>query len=281
MNCQHEEQTKERDNHVLDVMCAILEASYECMPLSSKVKSSGIKREKLPGWKENVATAKDDALFWHATWLSAGRPLSGGLYQIMPWSRNQFHYAVRRAKREAAAIRSRKLLEAAEHGNIALLKEMKNTLERKNCGQAVPETLDGKVTHDSILDRFRECYEELYNSAGTEHAMNIIKQKLHTLIQENSQQSVNEVKKVTGKLVKEACCRMLQGKTDVTGVYSSDVFLHAPDLLFDQLAEVFQSYPYHGTVSLQILSCAFLPLFKGGLKNPAIFDSYRAIAGAS
>ena len=54
--------------------------------------------------------------------------------------------------REAAAVRSRKLLEAAEQGNLALLKEMKNTLEKKNCGQAVPETLDGKVTHDSILD---------------------------------------------------------------------------------------------------------------------------------
>jgi hypothetical protein len=74
----------------------------------------------------------------------------------MRWSRNQYDYAVRRAKREAAAFRSRKLLEAAEAGNLALLKDMKNTLERKNCGQAVTETLDGKVTHDSILDMFRE-----------------------------------------------------------------------------------------------------------------------------
>ena len=71
--------------------------------------------------------------------------------------------------------------------------------------------------------------------------------------------------------------RMKPGKTDVTGVYTSDVFLHAPDLLFEQLAAVFRSYLSHGTVSLQILSCAFMPLFKGGLKNPAIFDSYRAI----
>jgi hypothetical protein len=75
---------------------------------------------------------------------------------------------------------------------------------------------------------------------------------------------------VTGKLVKEACGRMLPGKPDVTEVYLSDVFIHAPDLLFD-----------YGTVSLQILSCAFIPLFKAGLKNPAVFDSYRAIAGAS
>ena len=74
---------------------------------------------------------------------------------------------------------------------------------------------------------------------------------------------------------------MLPGKTDVTEAYTSDVLLNAPDILFDHLAAVFRSYLVHGTVSLQILSCAFLPLFKGGLKSPAVFDSYRAIAGAS
>ena len=261
-------------------MCAIMEASHECIPMSAKVMPPGkSKRENLPGWNENVAPAKEDALFWHATWMSAGRPYTGGLYNIMRWSRNQFHYAVRRTKRVAATMKARKLLEAAEDGNVALMKEMRNTLERNSHGQTVPNSLDGKVTHENILDRFRECYEELYNSAGTEHAMVNVKEKLKSLIQGNTFQSANKVQKVTGKLVKEACSRMLPGKTDVTDVYSSDVFIHAPDLLFDRLAAVFRSYLVHGTVSLQILSCAFLPLFKGGLKNPAIFDSYRAIAG--
>ena len=35
------------------------------------------------------------------------------------------------------------------------------------------------------------------------------------------------------------------------------------------------------TVTLSLLSCAFLPLFKGGLKDPAQTDSYRAITGSS
>ena len=55
----------------------------------------------------------------------------------------------------------------------------------------------------------------------------------------------------------------------------------SPDILFDQLAHVFQSYLVHGTVTLQVLVCAFMPLFKGGLKNPDQFKSNRAIAGAS
>ena len=34
-------------------------------------------------------------------------------------------------------------------------------------------------------------------------------------------------------------------------------------------------------VTLQLLTCAFLPLFKGGLKDTGKSDSYRAIAGSS
>ena len=158
---------------------------------------------------------------------------------------------------------------------------MKRTLGSKSTGQTVPESLDGKVTHETILDRFRECYEQLYNSAGTEDAMSAIKEKLEQMIGANTGASTRENDKVTWQVVKQACCRMRPGKSDVSEAYSSDVFLHAPDSLFQHLAEVFKSFLTHGTVSLQILCCAFFPLFKGGLKNPASFDSYRAIAGAS
>ena len=196
----------------------------------------------------------------------------------MSWSRNKYHYSVRRAKKLAASIRAHDLLQAAELGDIHLLKEMKNTLSSKSTPETLPESLDGRVTHDDILDRFKIIYESLYNSAETASAVDDIKIRLRSLINTDS---LMEVNKITGKVVKEACCRMKPGKTDVTESYTSDVFLHAPDILFDQLAEVFKSYLIHGNLTLQILTCAFLPLFKGGLKNPESSDSYRAIAGAS
>ena len=281
VNCKLEEHTRDRDSYVLDVMCAIMESSHQSIPLSSSGSSSKKKTDQLPGWEENVAPAKSNALFWHSVWMSAGRPATGELHRLMAWTRNKYHYAVRKAKRLADTIKARNLIEAAEEGNAALMEEMKKTLNKKVDGQSVPECLDGKVTHNDILERFKECYEELYNSAGSEDAMITIKLKLGQLIKESTDSSANETEKLTGQVVKEACSRMLPGKQDVTGVYSSDVFLHAPDSLFDHLAAVFRSYLVHGTVTLQILCCAFLPLFKGGLKNPEVFDSYRAIAGAS
>ena len=63
--------------------------------------------------------------------------------------------------------------------------------------------------------------------------------------------------------------------------YTSDVFLNAPDILFLHLSEIFKSFLFHGTVTLEILSCAFMPLFKGGLKSANKSDSYRTLAGAS
>ena len=87
--------------------------------------------------------------------------------------------------------------------------------------------------------------------------------------------------KITEKVVRDAVNMLKPGKVDISGSFSSDVFLNAPQLLFQYLAYIFRSFVFHGTVTREILCCAFLPLFKGGLKNPAKFESYRAIAGAS
>ena len=102
----------------------------------------------------------------------------------------------------AGNLQSRNLLEAAEQGDLALMQEMKKTLGRKSQGQAIPEELDGKVTHETILDRFRECYEELYNSAGSEDAMATIKEELQKLISDQAFNAAGEVGKITGKIVK-------------------------------------------------------------------------------
>ena len=108
-----------------------------------------------------------------------------------------------------------------------------------------------------------------------------VKSDIDQIIADNLRLSRAEALKVTPDVVKEAVKRMKPDKTDVTGAYTSDVFINAPDSLFVHLAAVFRSYIVHGTITKETLACAFMPLFKGGLKDPSKFDSYRAIAGAS
>ena len=93
--------------------------------------------------------------------------------------------------------------------------------------------------------------------------------------------SVDEARKITGAKVKEAASLMKAAKSDVTGGFTSDAILNAPDQLFDQLAAVYRSWLIHGSVTPVLLACAFLPHLKNSLKDPADTGSYRAIAGSS
>ena len=72
---------------------------------------------------------------------------------------------------------------------------------------------------------------------------------------------------------------MKLSKSDVSGAFSSDALLHAPDSMFDLLAVIYRSWLVHGTVNLSMLACAFLSLLNNGLKDPADTNSYRAITG--
>ena len=104
-------------------------------------------------------------------------------------------------------------------------------------------------------------------------------QRIWLLIQ--NQNSAAEADKLTMEKVKSAAVRMKPHKMDVTQGFTSDCFLHAPDILFELLSLVFKDWLIHGTVTKSILSCAFIPLLKSSLKDPAKTDSYRAIAGSS
>ena len=79
---------------------------------------------------------------------------------------------------------------------------------------------------DEIVEKFREVYESLYKS------------KLQTLI---GPDSLAEVDKITGDVVKKAATLMKSGKSDVSGAFTSDLLLNGPDSLFDSLAAIFRS----------------------------------------
>ena len=86
---------------------------------------------------------------------------------------------------------------------------------------------------------------------------------------------------MTSDVVKKVVKTMKSRKSDISGGFTSDALLNAPSEMFDHLATVFRSWLVHGKISHNILSCAFLPLLKSAMKDPADTGSYRAIAGSS
>ena len=162
-------------------------------------------------------------------WTSAGSPRVGGLFEIMKKARNVYHYAVRKVKKEAELIRAKKLFEAAETGSVDLLLEMKKIRGSKKTKHDLPDDVDGVNGELNIVEKFCEVYEQLYNSSGSNEALEEMKAQIRDLIEENG--TDQEVMKITGSKVKEAACRMKAGKGDVTEGYKSDAILNAPDIL--------------------------------------------------
>ena len=162
-------------------------------------------------------------------WTSAGSPRVGGLFEIMKKARNVYHYAVRKVKKEAELIRAKKLFEASETGSVDLLLEMKKIRGSKKMKHDLLDDVDGVNGELNIVEKFCEVYEQLYNSSGSNEALEEMKAQIRDLIEENG--TDQEVMKITGSKVKEAACRMKAGKGDVTEGYTSDAILNAPDIL--------------------------------------------------
>ena len=138
VNCKEARCSQERDSFVTDVVTAWVEASYTSLPLvqrSSPQAEGKQRRLNLPGWKEKCEPLRKDAKFWYSVWISAGKPSTGELHKLMVNTRVKFRAAVRKIKSEANSARAFSLLAAAESGDLALLKEMRQVLGKSHQAQ--------------------------------------------------------------------------------------------------------------------------------------------------
>ena len=290
VKCKELSHSRVRDSYLLDIMSHCIEAGYGSIPVVTPRPHSGEVAgwrgnspstkvsQQLPGWKENCEPASKAAKFWYSVWISAGRPVKCELHRIMVRTRTKFRVAVRKAKAALNSSKGRIFLQAAEAGDRALLGEMKKVMGSKHESQELPDSFEGAVGVDEILEKFGQLYSALYNSASTEEAMADLKVVVESRIDCTAEK---EVLKITGEVVSKAAQSMKPGKVDVSQAYSSDIFCHAPRVLFDKLAVIFRSFMVHGTISLTALACSFMPLLKSARKDRTKFDSYRAVAGAS
>ena len=162
--CQDQCHTKDRDSFVLDIMSTVIEVSHSTIPMggggktgSDPDKSCPIQKT-VPGWRDEVMPYKEDAVFWHSVWESAGRPNKGALRDIMANTRNKYHYCIRRVKKMAGSIRAKKLFEASENGSVDLLKEMKKIKGSKKTQEDLPDIVEGVTGEDLIVERCTKLF---------------------------------------------------------------------------------------------------------------------------
>ena len=260
----------------------VVETSYSCLPLTGSA-GRGRKQDQevIPGWTAEVEPHRQKSNYCYRAWLAGGKPSHGDLHRAKLDSHCAFRYAVRRVKRADKLHQAKGLFAAAQEGDVSLMKEMRRLQSGHGTAAAeeLTDTVDGVTGQQEVADQFGAVYSALYNSAESDESMKQIEARIRRLLPEENSKAQTE--KITMEVVKNAAVKLKPHKMDISQGFTSDCFMHAPDIFFSLISLVFQDWLTHGTVTRSVLSCAFIPLLKNSRKDPAKTESYRAIAGSS
>ena len=269
IHCKEKEHIVDIDKYVNNV----LEVIDKCIAKFIKRKRKNIPKAKVvPGWSDIVKPFCEDAKFWNAIWISAGKPINTTLHNIMKHSRNKYHYAIRKCKRAAEAILRDKMLTSSIDGNDNIFDKIR---KMRNVRTNVPDVIDGDK---SPVERFSEVYRNLYNSANDKGETMGLYNEIDTLIHKPA---IEDVEMVTEEIIGQAISEIKPNKKDPIFTFNSNCIRHAPISLHRHIANIIKLFLIHGHASDILLVSTIVPLIKDKLGKADSSDNYRSIALSS
>ena len=228
----------------------------------------------IAGWSEYVKPFCDESKFWHAIWMSAGRPSTGHLFDMMMHTKRQFKYAVRRLKRAEDKIQNDKFVQGILGGGVNIFTEIKKF--RGNVKQC-SSVIDNEVGGSNIANLFAGIYSKLYNQKDYGQEISDLWGQLDKDI---SATNMSDAESINEDLIQEALRKMKGNKNDAVFDFQSDCLTSGPPELVKHLTNLIRAFIIHGQVPYFLLVCTLIPLVKDNLGDLTSSDNYRAIASS-
>ena len=275
VHCNDKSHNIECDNFLMTLLRGMENVANECLTSCGGNNDKNVRRETtIAQWHEEIQPFKDKAIFWHAVWVSAGRPINTQLHNVMKRSRNVYHFQIRKYKKITKTLKRNTFLQACmEKRNIDLFQAIRS-LRRSQ--PSVANTID--ETSENIPGHFADIYSSLYNSVEDQQELLDIGHTLNTKI---DAESIKEVEKITPSLIVDAVAHLKHGRNDPIFEFSSDCIKNAPPIFYEYLAIIFKSFLVHGHISSVLLLSTLIPIVKDKLGNICSSDNYRSIAISS
>ena len=161
LQCEQPSHSTERDDTVLYILCANMETSYTCLPLTGRAGRVGRGWEFIPGWSTEVEPFRLKSNACYIRWMTAGKPRQGALHEAKLSSHALFRPVVRRVKRSENLHQAQWLFGAAMEGDIKLFVEMRRIKTGKGQMEEMAETVDGVTGQQEIADTFATIFKTL------------------------------------------------------------------------------------------------------------------------
>ena len=210
VHCKDETHLAEIDEFATNIL-EIVDNSISAMIRKNEKNEN--KSKVVPGWNVEVQPFRDEAMFWHAIWISYGKPLNTPVHLIMKSTRNKYHYALRRCKRSVEIIKKNKLLDACINGKGNIFDEIRKIRKVKKNS---PQCIDGC---NNVPEKFANVYEELFNSTNDKHETLKTFWKVDNAINNSS---LSDVDLVDIDVIKKATERIENSKNDPVFIFNSD-----------------------------------------------------------
>ena len=273
LHCDNPQHKVAIDLYAIKIMESITTAVDFNIPCTNP---SGPKRSKVPGWNQYIVPFRDDSLFWHSIWLSAGKPQNTALHQVMRSTRAKYHYAIRKVRSLDSEIRKDNMLQNSLNGQINdILKQIKSA--RKSSRGPV-NNIDGTIGGENISSHFSVIYKDIYNRHNSTNNVNSILSDVNIAI---SQTDLVQLDRITDDLVIKIIKNLDFGKSDEFYNWGTDAIKVGVESIAPHFKMLFRLFLVHGHISHPFLCCALLPIIKSNKKSKFSSENYRLIAISS
>ncbi len=230
-------------------------------------------KPRIPDWKDDVEPLRENAHFWNAIWISAGKPLNCHLHEIMKKTRNRYHLLIRKKKRLLERVKRDEMITSCLQNDTSIFDAIK---KKRTCAQSVPSSIDGKS--EGIPEYLASKYGKLYNAVDDEKNLTDLGADMEMNIK---QQDIRFVDMFNSRVLKLCAQKLKPGKTDPILKITSDFVINAPDIVFQLLSLCLKSYVIHAHISDFLLVSMMIPLIKDKLGDITSSNNYRSIAISS
>ena len=233
------------------------------------------KPNNLPGWNTDVKPCQMENSFWHNTWVKAGKPTEGLIYDNMKEARRCYKYAVRAAKKQEAGLRFQQMARAVSQNKT---RDFFKELKKMSPKTPTPPNIAGKTDPKDIAEHFAMKYKALYNSVKSDpESMQDISKQIYLQLLSCSYEDVA----VTSELVEKVIGMLKHEKNDGHKGLSSSHLIIGKHTVSPYIAKLLTAIMIHGYQPQALLIATISSIPKNRRSNLCDDSNYRGIALSS
>ena len=268
----------EHSNDIQELMDELIQIMINCANKTIPTKKMSNHSKGIPGWKDFVQPYKDRSIYWTNLWKSAGFPPNGPFADERRFARYKYHWAIKKVKKDKDKIIKQKTADQLARKSF---NSFWSTIKQSN-GTNKPKSkvIDGLHTDKEISSHFRSIYSNLYNSVPDDEFKSL-KNCVNNLVSSkccHNKCTQDNCQSITNDIVQKAIGCLAENKDDETYGITSDHFIHANDLVINNLSLIISLMLKHGSSSHLMNKSTIKPIPKNKQKSLCESSNYRAIS---